>query len=246
MESLEYKLQKFDPGVVLLDADNCVVAMNRVAQKVLGGIRGDPIGVEVLQLHPEKSREKIKLLLQVESSAVGEGRCPADSPPPMTMMINIPDRVLLVKVTKLSDGARIHSTCMMFYDLTDITTEEHRAGGHEGKPKPLLKIPVLLKNHVILLELSEVVHMQANGHYTRIFTFEQEHFCNLSLSDLELRLKPEQFMRTHRSHIINLNHVRTVERDSDQYIVILDTQDKAQVPISRNRVGDVREYFGLT
>jgi hypothetical protein len=240
MESLEYTLQKFDPGVVLLDANHRVVAMNQVAQRVLGNIRGNPIGHDVLEFHPEKSRAKLELLLR---SGRGDQRSPADSPP-MTMMINIPDRVLLIKVTSLSDGAQHHSTCMMFYDLTDITTEAH-GSRREERPKQLVKVPVLRLNHVILLSMSDVVHLRAEGHYTRIFTFDQDYFCNLSLSDLELRLNPQQFMRTHRSHIVNLDRVHTIEREDEQYRVVLDTKDKARVPISRNRADKVREYFGL-
>ena len=48
MESLEYTLQKFDPGVVLLDANHHIVAMNQVAHRVLGNVRGDPIGRDAL------------------------------------------------------------------------------------------------------------------------------------------------------------------------------------------------------
>jgi hypothetical protein len=244
METFEYKLQKFDPGVVLLDADNRIVAMNQIAHRVLGNIGGNPIGRDVLQLHPEKSKEKIQLLLRSGSEAGGG---PIESSPPMTMMINIPDRVLLIKVTRLSDGSQDHGSCMMFYDLTDITTSEPGAKtGREGRPKQLVKIPVLLRNRVVLLAMTDVVHLQADGHYTRIFTFDQDHFCNLSLTDLEQRLNQEQFMRTHRSHVVNLQHVRTVDRRGEQYRLVLDTKDQAHVPISRNRVDEIRQYFGLS
>ncbi|MFC4252969.1 LytR/AlgR family response regulator transcription factor [Sinimarinibacterium flocculans] len=225
METLQYKLQKFDPGVVVLDSGHRVMSMNFLAQKILGNILGNPIGRDVLQLHPEKSRAKIELLLRD-----GDGQCPAESPPPMTMIINIPDRVLLIKVTKLGDGSGAFSTCMMFYDLTDITTREHDDTGDDGKHKQLVKIPVVVRNRVILISLSDVAHMQAVGHYTNIFTSDQKHFCNLSLSDLELRLNPEQFMRVHRSHIISLHHVHSVERENEQYHVVLDTGDRAVVP----------------
>jgi len=242
METLEYKLQKFDPGVVLLSADNRILAMNQIAQRVLSNIRGNPIGRDVLQLHPEKSKEKIQLLLRSGSEADG-GHTES---PPMTMMINIPDRVLLIKVTRLSDGSQDHGSCMMFYDLTDITTNEPGAKtGREGRPKQFVKIPVLLRNRVILLAMTDVVHLQADGHYTRIFTFDQDHFCNLSLADVEPRLNQEVFMRTHRSHVVNLQHVRSVDRRGEQYHLVLDTKDQAHVPISRNRVADVRQYFGL-
>src|SRR6266436_5711514 len=118
METLQYKLQKFDPGVVLLSADNRILAMNQIAQRVLSNIRGNPIGRDVLQLHPEKSKEKIQLLLRSGSEADG-GHTES---PPMTMMINIPDRVLLIKVTRLFYCSLRHGRCIMFYALTALTT----------------------------------------------------------------------------------------------------------------------------
>jgi len=60
------------------------------------------------------------------------------------------------------------------------------------------------------------------------------------LSDLELRLNPEQFMRTHRSHIINLQRVHMFEREDEQYRVVLDTKTDSRA-ISRNRADDVKD-----
>lgn len=243
MESFEYKLQKFDPGVVLVDGNNQVSSMNNVAFKLLGNIRGNPIGREVLQLHPEKSRSKLDLLLRAGSGTPG---CPVASAPPMTMLINIPDRVLLIKVTKMMSESKVTGTCMMFYDLTDITTNYDDRAPPEGVPRQLLKLPVLLKNRVMLLDLSAVVHLQSDGHYTRVFTFDQEHFCNLTLSDLEVRLNPKYFVRTHRSHIINMQHAKTIEHHGGQYNVVLEMQRPTGVPISRARVGDVKSYLGIS
>lgn len=49
----------------------------------------------------------------------------------MTMMINIPDRVLLIKVAKMYGGTEDVGTCMIFYDLTDITTTPHQGDESE-------------------------------------------------------------------------------------------------------------------
>ena len=83
----------------------------------------------------------------------------------MTMMISIPDRVLLIKVTKLLGGSQVVGACLVFYDLTDITTQvEKPIAGELGKPsnrpRQLIKLPVLLHNRVLLLSLDEVVWAQ--------------------------------------------------------------------------------------
>jgi hypothetical protein len=247
MESFYYKLQKFDPGVVMLDAENRIAGMNAVAFRVLGDIQGDPIGREVLQFHPEKSRDKIQLLLDAADKAA---RCPMDSPPPMTMMITIPDRVLLIKVTKLMGAGTPVGACLVFYDLTDITTQEGRSVADEApepwvRPRQLVKLPVLLHNRVLLLSIDEVVWMQSEAHYTTVHTRDQQYFCNLSLGDLEERLDRDRFLRTHRSYFINLHHAKTIEREGENYIVVMDGHKSARVPVGRSHVQALKEALGL-
>jgi len=248
MESFYYKLQRFDPGVVMLDAENRIAGMNNVAVRVLGDIRGDPIGREVLQFHPEKSRDKIQLLLD---SADKAAQCPMDSPPPMTMMISIPDRVLLIKVTKLMGRGAVVGTCLVFYDLTDITTQVDKPVAGDlraapARPRQLIKLPVLLHNRVLLLSIDDVVWMQSEAHYTTVHTREQQYFCNLSLADLEERLHQDRFLRTHRSYFINLQHAKTIEREGESYTVVMDGHKAARVPVSRSRIQELKEALGLS
>jgi len=225
--------------------------MNTIALRVLGDIRGDPIGREVLQFHPEKSRDKIQLLLDSANKAA---QCPMDSPPPMTMMISIPDRVLLIKVTKLMGRGTGVGSCLVFYDLTDITTQaENRnvdeARGPPGpvsRPRQLIKLPVLLHNRVLLLSIDEVVWMQSEAHYTTVHTRDQQYFCNLSLADLEERLDGEQFLRTHRSYFINLRHAKTLEREGENYILVMDGHKSPRVPVGRSRIPALKEALGLS
>jgi len=248
MESFYYKLQRFDPGVVLLDAENRIAGMNAVALRVLGEMQGDAIGRDVLQFHPEKSRDKIQLLLD---AAEKTARCPVDSPPPMTMMISIPDRVLLIKVTKLMGREASLGSCMVFYDLTDITTQADtsrpgEAAESASPPRRLIKLPVLLHNRVLLLSLDDVVWMHSEAHYTTVHTRDQQYFCNLSLADLEERLDPERFLRTHRSFFINLHHAKTIEREGENYIVVMDGHKSPRVPVGRSRIHALKEALGLT
>ena len=91
-----YLLERSDVGVVHLDKDLTVVAMNSFARRALPVEDKQPFEKMVLSFHPERSVAKVKFLLD-------QAECPVSNPPPMTMIINIPERVLLIKVTKLSD-----------------------------------------------------------------------------------------------------------------------------------------------
>jgi DNA-binding LytR/AlgR family response regulator len=242
METLAYTLQKFELGVVLLDANNKVQALNEFAHRILGHTqRGDLHGRTVYQVHPKKSHAKVELLLR---SAEKAARQHQDSPSPVTMLISIPDKVLLIKVSKLLSAGRMVGTCMLFYDLTDITTPPQKDRG--GKPNVLLKLPVYSQNQILLLDLADVTHIESDGHYTNVHTAaKNKHFCNLSLSDLEVRLDKSQFLRVHRSYVVNIRHARSIKKVRDRYHILVNGDETAHVPIARTKVRELKEMLGL-
>lgn len=236
METLEHQLQRFDPGIVWLDENNCIMGMNTVATRVLGVDAEAIIGQEILQFHPEKSRGKVKWLLEATV-------CPADSPPPMTMMINIPDRVLLIKVSKVFAHDKGVGTCMVFFDLTEMTTTPHENQVDSDKPRLLFKLPVHKQKRVILVDLEDVVHFKAEGHYTTVYTKTEEYLCNLSLSELEARLSPDNFVRVHRSYMINIHFAKSFVKEDDQCNIVM--LSDVMIPISRSKVKMLKTMLGL-
>lgn len=244
MDSLLYKLQKFDPGMVWLNNDNIITALNHVAMKTLGDNTGELIGQEILQLHPQRSREKVSLLLS-------ESSCPVESAIPMTMMINIPERVLLIKVAKMLGEGGQQGTCMIFYDLTDMTSvpeEEKTAEASQSSnstTRRLIKLPVYKNNQILLVDLNTVGCIQANGHYSTLHTREDEYLCNLSLVDLADRLDSKTFLRTHRSYIVNLNFAKALRKQDSQWQLVMECETEQIVPISRNKIPVVKEHLGL-
>lgn len=237
LETIQHKLQQFDLGVVWLDNDNKITAMNGLAIKTLGMRMDELIGQEILQFHPEKSRGKVKWL--IESSS-----CPMDSPPPMTMMINIPERVLMIKVTKMCSTEGEAGTCMMFYDLTDLTLDEELNEQNE-KQRMLYKLPVYKDNQTLLIDLADVQLIKAEGHYSTLFTSEGNYLCNLSLSDLEGRLNARFFVRVHRSYIANMRYAKSFKKINEISHLVMDSSHELEIPISRTHVNEVKRLLGL-
>jgi hypothetical protein len=265
-ESLQYRLQRLDLGMVWLDTDNRVTGFNDVAwqllapagEQTLGVARDRLVGIDLLQLHPAKSREKLALLLGKEDGeSAGIDKCPVRSAPAMTMMINIPDRVLLLKVSKMFGSSGVVGACMVYYDLTDITTsprvesavdaDRPAAVAQNGRPQPrqLSKIPVYRANRLVLIEVQDALRLESNDHYTWIVTNADRYLSNLSLTDLEGRLDPAMFFRCHRSHIVNLRHVTEIERDGDALHLVFPRPELARIPVSRAHVRELREILGL-
>ena len=241
MDSIQQKLQQFDPGIVWLDTDNRITAMNPMAVRTFGDRTGELIGEEVLQLHPEKSRDKVKQLLEQSS-------CPAGSSPPMTMIINIPERVLMIKVTRMSGRNGDVGACMVFYDLTDLTTRSPETGTGDGGSTArcwLCKLPVYKDKRTLLVDLDTVCCIKAEGHYSTLFTETERYLCNLSLSDLENRIDDRLFVRVHRSYIVNMRCAKAFEKSEEQCHLLLDHGDGLRIPVSKRHIALLKDLLGL-
>jgi DNA-binding LytR/AlgR family response regulator len=234
-----YLLERSDVGVVQLDHDLKVVAMNSFARRALPVEDKQPFEKMVLSFHPERSQAKVKFLLD-------QAECPVSNPPPMTMIINIPERVLLIKVTKLADmrGDTTGYT-LIFYDITDVVSSEEPAS-HKPQAKRLLqKIPTVSANRIVLVSADEVTHVRAEGHYTWVTTAAGSSFCNLNISDLAERLDPASFLRIHRSYLANLEFAEQIVRDDGKVSLKLRGDNNA-LPVSRTSVPRLLERLGIT
>ena len=80
-----YVFEKFEAGVIHLDAQRKVLAMNDYARRVLPVDEKQPFDKLVTSFHPERSKPKVSFLLDEASG------CPMANAVPMTMIINMPD-----------------------------------------------------------------------------------------------------------------------------------------------------------
>ncbi|MDP3086216.1 MAG: LytTR family transcriptional regulator DNA-binding domain-containing protein [Rubrivivax sp.] len=234
-----YLLERFEAGIVQLDAKRHVVAMNDFARRVLPVAEMLPFDRVVLSFHPERSQAKVEFLFDQAA------RCPVANPPPMTMIINIPERVLLIKVTRLSD-ARLEPAgyTLVFYDITELVASDDSASPRADNRRRLLKIPTVSQQRIVLLDVDEVLTIQSDGHYTHVHTAQGAQFCNLNIGDLESRLDGERFMRVHRSHIVNLQAVTQLHRDDGRLALQLGGSE-LRVPVSRTSAAALLARLGL-
>jgi len=235
-----YLLERSDVGVVHLDRDLKVVAMNSFARRVLPVEDKQPFEKMVLSFHPERSQAKVQFLLD-------QAECPVSNPPPMTMIINIPERVLLIKVTKTADlrGATYGYT-LVFYDITDAVV--HHDGSVQqraGAKRQLSKIPTVSGNRIVLVDPATVRYVRAEGHYTWVHTDQGSGFCNLTIGDLEARLDAVSFMRIHRSYVANLDHAEQIVRDDGKVMLKLAGGDDHVLPVARTSVPRLLERLGI-
>lgn len=240
-----YLLERFDVGVVNLDAQLRVIGMNSYARRSLPVDDILPFGKIVTDFHPEIARSKVEFL-------IGQTECPVSNAPPMAMMINMPERILLIKVSKIADVADV--TCgytLVFYDITEVVSKDTQPPvandslGQQAK-RQLLKIPTVKKNRVLLVDVANVSFIRSEGHYTWVYTAQGGQFCNITIGDLESRLDPSLFLRVHRSYIVNLSQIDEIERQDGRMTLHMLGSLEEKIPVSRPGSVRLMEHLGLS
>lgn len=233
-----YLLERSDVGLVLLDRELRVTAMNSFARRTLPVEERQAFDKIVLALHPERSQAKVKFLLD-------QAECPVSNPPPMTMIINIPERVLLIKVTKLADRhGQTTGYALVFYDITDAVVRDEPGLPRPDRKRQLMKIPTVAGNRIVLVDGASVRYVRAEGHYTWVHTAQGSSFCNLTIGDLEARLDSEVFLRIHRSYLANLDYAEQIVRDEGKVMLKL-AGDERGLPVARATVARLMQRLGI-
>lgn len=107
------------------------------------------------------------------------------------------------------------------------------------------KLPVQKNNKTYFVDFSDVIHVAADGHYTTIWTNDQQElFCNYALSRVQKELDTTQFVQVHRSHFVNLAYVESFERQQDKGQLFLQGSE-VSVPVSRSKIGMLEAVLGL-
>ncbi len=104
---------------------------------------------------------------------------------------------------------------------------------------PISRLFVRTGGKLIPLLITEIGWFEADGDYVIAHTERTRHALNLSLSRLEERLDPQRFVRVHRAHIVNLDHVRAFKRDSRGNLEA-ELVNGQRVPVSRARAQELR------
>ena len=93
---------------------------------------------------------------------------------------------------------------------------------------------------------SAIAAIRAEGHYTILYVGGQQLFCPWSISEAETRLADPNFVRAHRSYLINVGHVTGFERHKDNGVCFFEkTLSLGKVTVSRSRLPAVRHALGV-
>jgi len=108
-----------------------------------------------------------------------------------------------------------------------------------------LRLPYEQNGLTFFVDATRVTAVQAEGHYTRLYQGQENHFCPWSISKVEEHVAGRHFLRTHRSFLVNLEHARAFQRKHDKVYLVVPGPEESLVPVSRGHVAEVRKALGI-
>ena len=109
--------------------------------------------------------------------------------------------------------------------------------------QPLERIVVRDRNQVHVVPVADIDFVEAQDDYVSIHTAQKTYLKTQALSELETQLDPRKFVRVHRSYLINLDKLASLERPTkDTQVAVL--KNGKQVPVSRAGQDRIKAYLG--
>lgn len=128
-------------------------------------------------------------------------------------------------------------------NATGKTTEELLNSAAQS-PSQNQRIVVKNGSKIKIIPVHEVYYLEAADDYVKIHTQEGYFLKNKTMSHFEQTLDKQQFARSHRSYIINIQQITRIDPyEKDNHVAIL--RSGAKVPVSRSGYGKLKEVLGL-
>lgn len=106
------------------------------------------------------------------------------------------------------------------------------------------KLAVDYKHEILMLDLDQVLYLEADGKLTRVYTDGHRYRTNFSLHELEERLENHAFYRVHRSYIVNLEQIEKLEPWFKNGLRI-QLKNGVLLDVARRRLPGLKERLGI-
>ncbi len=116
----------------------------------------------------------------------------------------------------------------------------------EADSAKLDKIPVTKQSKTFLLDPEEIYFIESQGEFTVVNSEKGKFVSSLRLKDFESRLAGKAFFRSHRSFVVNLDHVNEmISLYGGLYMLKIDDQSVSEIPVSRRQTRRLKVLLGM-
>lgn len=126
---------------------------------------------------------------------------------------------------------------------TEKATQELLESASQS-PSQNKRIVVKNGSKIKIIPVHDVQYLEAADDYVKIHTSEGYFLKNKTMAHFENTLDKEQFVRSHRSYIVNVQQITRIDPyEKDNHVAIL--RSGVKVPVSRSGYGKLKEVLGL-
>lgn len=104
------------------------------------------------------------------------------------------------------------------------------------------RLPVSSTEGTHFFPVEEIIRLEADRNYTVLYLTEKRKFVSAkTLKEYENTLTNHQFLRVHKSHLVNQKHIVSLSPNRESLIL----KDTSEIEISRRKKEEVREHLGI-
>jgi putative methionine-R-sulfoxide reductase with GAF domain len=108
--------------------------------------------------------------------------------------------------------------------------------------KQSFKLPVSSTEGTQFFPVEEIIRLEADRNYTILYLTEKRKLVSCkTLKEYETTLTNHQFLRVHKSHLVNQKHIVSLSPNRESLIL----NDTSEVEVSRRKKEEVREHLGI-
>jgi two-component system, LytTR family, response regulator len=112
------------------------------------------------------------------------------------------------------------------------------------QPEEKNRIVVREGGNIRIIPINEVQYIEAYDDYVKIYTAKEMFLKKKTMSYYEQNLDPTQFVRVHRSYILQVSHLTRIEPlEKDTHVALL--KSGAKVPLSRSGYAKMKTVLGI-
>lgn len=112
----------------------------------------------------------------------------------------------------------------------------------EEQTEYLQRVVVKIGRHIQVVSTDKILWLEAQDDYVMLHTKDGEFLKSRTMKYFEEHLSPDDFVRIHRSHIVQISHIKQIELfGKESYRVLLKSGEK--LPISKSGHARLKELL---
>lgn len=148
-------------------------------------------------------------------------------------------------VLKPYSDQRIINTLNKLKDCEENEKVLKREQNLEEKSDMQDTITMWKNDKIIVLKFDDIYYCEANERETIVYTKENEYIVKSSISEFFKSLPSNQFFKTHRSYIVNINKIKEIIPWFNSTYILKLNDIKKEIPVSRSNIKEFRNTMHI-